>query len=63
MQTDFAKAVEQHGLKRGVQGSKAEHKTIQKYYAELNTNLLEDWVNLKIINPAEVKPAKKSFFL
>lgn len=62
MQTDFAKAVEQHGLKRGVQGSKAEHKTIQKYYAELNTNLLEDWVNLKIINPAEVKPAKKSFF-
>ena len=62
MQADFAKAVEQHGLKRGVQGSKAEHKTIQKYYAELNTNLLEDWVNLKIINPAEVKPAKKSFF-
>lgn len=35
-QTAFAKAVEQLGLKRGVENSKANHKTIQKYYSEIN---------------------------
>jgi hypothetical protein len=37
MQTDFAQNVgAKFGLERGIEGSKAEHKTISKYYAELN---------------------------
>jgi len=35
MQTDFAKCVQSLGLERGLEGSKAEHTTIQKYYSEL----------------------------
>ena len=63
MQTDFANAVALHGLKRGVQGSKATHKTLQKYYAELNSNItIEDDLNLKILTETDVKPVKTSFF-
>lgn len=41
MQTDFAKKVgEKHGLKRGIKGSKAKHKTIKQFYAELNNAAL-----------------------
>lgn len=41
MQTDFAKKVgEKHGLKRGIKGSKAKHKTIKQFYAELNSAAL-----------------------
>lgn len=37
MQTDFAKRVgQQHGLDRGLEGSKARHATIQAYYARTN---------------------------
>lgn len=37
MQTDFAAQVgAEHGLKRGVQGSKAKHQTIKQFYAKLN---------------------------
>lgn len=36
MQTDFAKAVAHHGLKRGIEGSKAKHKSIKEYYSEVN---------------------------
>jgi hypothetical protein len=60
MQTDFAKSVAHHGLKRGIQGSKAEHKTIQKYYAELNSSISENDLNPKIITTADLKPIKKS---
>lgn len=36
MQTDFAKSVAHHGLERGIKGSRAKHKTIKQFYAELN---------------------------
>ncbi len=37
MQSDFAKNVgQQHGLQRGIEGSKARHTTIQQYYARVN---------------------------
>lgn len=37
LQTDFAnKVAKKHGLQRGVKGSKAKHKTIRQFYAELN---------------------------
>jgi len=37
MQTDFAQQVgRQHGLERGVEGSKARHTSIQQYYARVN---------------------------
>ena len=37
LQTDFAESVgEKYGLKRGIEGSKAKHQTIQKYYAKLD---------------------------
>ena len=42
MQTDFAKKVgEKHGLRRGIKGSKAKHKTIKQFYAELNNAALQ----------------------
>lgn len=38
LQTDFAEQVgKQHGLERGIKGSKAEHKTIRQFYGELGT--------------------------
>jgi hypothetical protein len=40
MQTDFAAKVgEQHGLERGIEGSKAKHTTIAQYYARVNAEL------------------------
>lgn len=43
MQTDFAKKVgEPHGLERGIKGSRAKHKTIKKFYAELNAAANEE---------------------
>lgn len=42
MQTDFAKKVgEKYGLRRGIKGSKAKHKTIKQFYAELNRAALK----------------------
>ncbi|WP_344341131.1 MobV family relaxase, partial [Streptomyces rhizosphaericus] len=36
MQTDFAERVgERHGLERGIEGSRAKHQTVQRYYASL----------------------------
>lgn len=35
MQTDYAKAVESHGLSRGVQGSKATHTKVQEFYGAM----------------------------
>lgn len=35
MQTSFAEEVQNLGLERGLEGSKAEHTTIKKYYAEI----------------------------
>lgn len=36
MQTDFANTVEDLGLERGIEGSKAEHTKIKDYYARVN---------------------------
>ncbi len=36
MQTDYAAAMAQFGLERGLQGSKARHQTIRAYYSRLN---------------------------
>lgn len=39
MQSSFAHEVgKPHGLKRGIKGSKAKHKTIKQFYAELNAS-------------------------
>jgi|TARA_R110000737_G_scaffold48805_1_gene69393 hypothetical protein len=41
-QTDFHEMVGiKHGLERGREGSKAKHKTLKKYYAELNADALQ----------------------
>lgn len=36
MQTDYATAMAPHGLERGLEGSKAEHVPVKKFYAQLN---------------------------
>ncbi|TOQ36055.1 MobV family relaxase [Vibrio parahaemolyticus] len=38
LQTDYAKDMEKHGLARGVLNSKATHKTVRRYYAELKAD-------------------------
>lgn len=39
MQTSYAEAMMQFGLKRGLKNSHAKHKDIKKYYAELNQTM------------------------
>ena len=39
MQTDFHSKVKDLGLERGLEGSKAEHKTVKEFYAELQEPL------------------------
>lgn len=41
LQDDYAKAMEKHGLERGVKGSRAKHTDIKKFYAKLNQALDE----------------------
>jgi hypothetical protein len=36
LQTDYAKAMEKHGLERGIKGSKAHHKKVSHLYGQLN---------------------------
>lgn len=36
LQNSYGKAMEKHGLKRGIENSKANHKDIKKFYSELN---------------------------
>lgn len=53
MQTDFAENVGQKfGLQRGIEGSKATHKTIKEFYGELGQ---EGEVKIPQIDPAELK--------
>lgn len=47
MQTDFAATVADLGLSRGLEGSKAEHTTIKKYYSELDSKKSADEVALE----------------
>lgn len=42
LQTSYAKAMEPHGLKRGLQNSCASHKDIKRYYAELNAEVQKE---------------------
>ena len=42
MQTSYGKAMEPFGLKRGLEGSKANHKDIRKWYDELNKTLAKE---------------------
>jgi len=54
MQTDFAEKVGQKfGLQRGIEGSKAKHKTIKEFYGELGQGAE---VKIPQIEPAELKP-------
>ena len=53
-QTTFAKAVEDLGLDRGLQGSKARHQTIKDHYAAISKPL-EEAVE---IDPSDLKPLK-----
>ncbi|MGL5669157.1 MAG: plasmid recombination protein, partial [Shewanella sp.] len=59
-QTSFADAVQDLGLHRGIEGSKAKHQTIQSYYSNLRKEH-RDEVN---ISPKMLEPLvlKKSFF-
>lgn len=47
IQTDFAEHVKGLGLKRGLEGSKAEHKKIKDYYAEIQKPLPIAKTNIK----------------
>ncbi|MGL5142864.1 MAG: MobV family relaxase [Acinetobacter baumannii] len=44
MQTDFAHQVKDLGLQRGLEGSRAEHKTIKEFYAEIQQPVPKDGV-------------------
>ena len=52
MQTDFAQAVQQHGLERGIEGSKAKHQSIKQYYAAIEQGTRER----ATISPQSVEP-------
>lgn len=39
MQSSYARDMEEFGLERGLKGSKAKHKDIRKFYAELNRSI------------------------
>lgn len=59
MQTDFADKVgRQFGLERGIEGSKAKHKTIKQYYAEIQAPVREVTISPESVQP---KVLKKGF--
>jgi hypothetical protein len=64
MQTDFAvKVGEQHGLERGIEGSKAKHVTIAQYYARVNAQLeLLPEITTPLPKPLSQEPEKPSMF-
>lgn len=55
MQTDFARAVGQHGLERGIEGSKAKHQSIRDYYAKVQQ---AESAELPKITPDDLTPKK-----
>lgn len=63
MQTDFAEKVGVfHNLKRGIEGSKAKHTTLKRYYARVNAPV-ESLPQVKTIAPQErSKPVEPGFF-
>lgn len=56
LQTDYAKDTEKHGLVRGLLNSKATHKTVKRYYAELRADAEE----IKEIK-AEIRKLQESY--
>lgn len=56
MQTDFAEKVGQKfGLQRGVEGSKAQHKTIREFYGEMGQAAVSE---IPRLTPADVQPRR-----
>jgi len=53
-QTSYAKCVSHLGLERGIEGSKAQHKTVKQFYKELE---IKDQ-HIPTIAPQELKPQK-----
>jgi len=61
MQTNFAEKVgRQFGLERGIEGSKAHHKTIRQYYAEIQAPVKEIAIESWALKPRQLEP--KGFF-
>ena len=61
MQTDFAEKVGiKHGLERGIEGSKAKHQSIKKYYAAIQHSEMQT----VIVRPESIEPQvlKKGIF-
>ena len=55
MQTDFADSVaKDHGLERGIEGSKAKHQTIKQFYGAMKT------AEKQVIDVDDIKPRKVS---
>jgi len=53
-QTSYAKCVQHLGLERGIEGSKAQHKTVKQFYKELE---IKD-NHIPTMSPQELKPQK-----
>ncbi|MDI2609049.1 MobV family relaxase [Salmonella enterica] len=63
LQTSYAKGVEHLGISRGIEGSKAKHKTVREYYREAES-AFEPLPEVKTRNPgqAPAEPEKLGFF-
>jgi hypothetical protein len=49
LQTTYHEAVKQYGLERGLEGSKAKHKDVKKYYTALNNEVVKELPQPKIL--------------
>lgn len=49
LQTTYHEAVKQYGLERGIEGSKAKHKDVKKYYTALNNEVCKELPQPKIL--------------
>jgi hypothetical protein len=63
LQTSYAKGVEHLGIARGIEGSKAKHKTVREFYREAE-NAFSPLPEVKTRNPgqAPAEPEKPGFF-
>ena len=63
MQTDFHAKVKHLGLERGLEGSKAEHKTVKEFYAELQEPVPKsEKLNIKIQRIDKESQPKSPFY-
>lgn len=58
MQTDYAKAVKNLGLERGLQGSKAKHTAISQFYSEINNRRAVRFVRPEVETPPMILTEK-----